>query len=487
MTEPAPRADMSPTPLAVDLDGTLTRTDTLYEAIAAALFKRPLATLLAVPQLLRGRAPFKRRIAAITPLDVDSLPLNEELVAHLAAERDAGRALHLVTAADDAIAQALAERTGLFDSAQGSDGARNLKGAAKRDHLCERFPGGFAYAGDSAADMPVWRAAKGVVVVAAKPGVAAKAKALGQPVEAEFPRPKNGGLRTWRRAFRLHQWSKNLLMFAPLLLGHGFTDPANVLVVIAGFVIMGVVASGTYIVNDLADLSADRRHRTKHARPLASGAMPARDGLIAAALMIPAGLVAAFALAPLFGVLVGVYLATTLSYSLRLKRVVLLDAFILGALYTMRIAMGVAIVPAMAPPSPWLFTFSGFLFFSLALAKRHVEAYAALQAGRSGIPDRGYHPEDAPLTLALGVATATASVLILVLYLTEEAFPSGVYAMPQWLWTAPVVLSLWTSRVWLLAHRGELHDDPVEFAVRDRVSLALGCVLIAAFGFAVVM
>lgn len=465
-------------PLVVDMDGALLRTDTTFEGLARGLFQKPFSTLLALPALLRGRAHFKRRIAGIVEIDVESLPLREDFLAHLTKEHARGRALHLVSGSDHDVVQRVSARVGLFEIAQGSEGGRNLKGAEKAKFLGDTFPD-YAYAGDSPADLKIWRRAKGAILAGASPSTANSARKLGVPIEAEFPNPP-GGMRQWLKAFRLHQWAKNILLFVPLLLSGHLGQPELLLRCVLGFLILSLTASGTYLVNDLADLSADRRHRSKQTRPFASGALKIYQGMVVAPLLIGGGVAGAYWLSPLFAHGLVVYLITTLAYSLKLKAMPFLDVMILAWLYTLRLLMGVALAGSTA--SAWLLTFSMMFFFSLSLAKRHVELTAS--ADQDEIAGRGYTPKDAPLTLAFGVAGAVASLLIMVLYLMEEAFPSNVYAHPWALWLAPPIIGLWTMRVWLLAHRGVLDDDPVAFAVRDRVSIVLGVALTLAFALA---
>lgn len=467
-------------PLAVDLDGTLLRTDTLYEAIAANLRIAPVRTIGALLSAYKGRSTLKARLCDIGLPDVSTLPINEPFFEYLKAEKASGRCLHLATAADERIAIAVADRVGLFDSVEGSRPGRNLKAAEKRAALAARFPGGFVYAGDSRADLEVWKGADAAVFVDAAPDLREAALAAGAREEATFRAPAGSVLKEWRKALRLHQWSKNFLIFVPLMLAHLYDQPEAIVRIVCAFFIMGLVASGTYLVNDLADLVSDRRHRTKKDRPFAAGRLPVRDGLLAAPLLIAGGALAAFGLNPWFGVILLAYLSATLAYSFGLKRIAMLDVFILGFLYCLRILMGVAILGISL--SPWLISFAFFFFFAMSLAKRHVELVGvADRRSRELVSGRGYAPADAPLTLVTGVSMTAASILVLVLYLTEEAFPSGAYAHPDYLWAAPALVLLWTQRIWLLAHRGELDDDPVAFAVKDRISILLGLVLLMFF------
>ena len=465
-------------PLIVDMDGTLLRTDVLFEGIAKAFFSRPFATLDALRLLVTtSRAAFKRRIAELSELDLSLLPMRQDFVAHLQSERGRGREIHLYTAADHDTATKVAEHVGLFDSVRGTTGPVNLKGKNKLAEIRDRFPRGFTYAGDSHADVHIWQGAEGIVLAGASSGVVRRAKALGKPVEAEFSH--GGRLSAWWRALRVHQWTKNLLIYIPLLLSPLYADPRALMASGLGFIILSLVASGCYLVNDLADLAADRRHRSKRERPLAAGDLPIQHAAIAAPLLIGLGLVAALVLSPAFAAGLLLYVVTTLSYSLRLKRVPLLDVFLLGSLYTLRLIMGTLLIGVTL--SAWLLTFSMFFFVAMSLAKRHAELENAQAGVERRIAGRGYLASDAPLTLALGISLTTASNLILVLYMVEEAFPSGLYSASGWLWAAPLLVSLWTMRIWLLAHRGELDDDPVAFAIRDRISLGLGVLLALAF------
>jgi 4-hydroxybenzoate polyprenyltransferase len=282
--------------------------------------------------------------------------------------------------------------------------------------------------------------------------------------------------RIWLRALRAHQWAKNLLVFAPLALGGAaaLKIPA-ILSVIGLFVCMSALASGTYLINDLADLRSDRRHRSKKHRPLASGAISVRAGAFVALALIMAGLIGSVLISRTAAAGLMAYLLLTLAYSMRFKRSPILDVTVLGVLYSLRLLIGAA--AAQTTASVWLLTFALFFFVSLSLAKRHSEIVAAKASAQTILPGRGYLVEDGPVTLGLGISAAVASVLIVVLYLTDEAFPSGVYAHPVFLWAVPLMLHLWVSRIWLLAHRGQMDDDPVAFAVRDRTSLLVAALL----------
>lgn len=467
-------------PLVVDLDGTVLKVNPLHESLMALLLRRPWQGFRALIVLLtRGKAAMRGRIASFDVLDVDALPLREEVLAWLRAQTMAGRELHLISSADQRVVERLAARLQLFESCIGSDGRHDLHGAAKAAWLQRRFPQGFSYAGGSASELAVWQSAGSVVLAAARPAAARSIGRLNKPVEAEFPVPKVG-IALVLEQLRLHQWSKNLLVFFPLLLAHRFADLQGWLHMLLAFAGMGLTASATYLVNDLSDLSDDRRHPTKRNRPLAAGGFPPLAALAIVPPMLLAGFLLALAASAQAAIALGAYLALTLAYSLRLKRVPLLDTAVIGLLFTLRIVLGAAAIRT--PPSPWLLAFSMMLFFSLAMAKRQSEIAKALRmADIDRIVRRGYQPGDAVLTLVYGIASGVASLVISMLYITNGV-ATELYADPNWLWAVPLLLYLWQLRVWLLAHRGTLDDDPIVFALKDRTSLALGaCCLLALY------
>ncbi|MFT3722004.1 MAG: UbiA family prenyltransferase [Hyphomonadaceae bacterium] len=470
-------------PLVVDLDGTILCSDTLIEGIAAGLFQKPFLTLAGCAGAVVSVPRFKAWVFNNIDVDYDAIPANGPLVAWLRDEKARGRSIHLVSAANQGVVDRLADRFGLFDSAYGSSDTHNLKGRNKRAFILERFGPEAVYAGDARPDFHVWKGVGGAVYAGTSAGAASRLRKDGR-LEAEFARP-GASLAAWVRALRLHQWSKNLLLFAPLILAHAYGDMTSLTHTILAFLLLGIVASGTYLINDVSDLSSDRRHRSKRSRPLPAGIIPVAYALLAAPLLIGGGLVASWFLKPAFAIGEAAYVVLTLSYSLHFKRVALLDVFVLAGLYTLRLVMGA--IAAGVAHSLWLLTFSMFFFLSLSLAKRHVEVAAARIAPGERIKGRGYFPEDWPLTLSLGVGAAAGSILILVLYLVDSAWDTGVYKSPAYLGGLPVVIAFWTARIWLLAHRGELHDDPIVFAVRDRLSWALGGALFGLLAAAVVL
>ena len=478
-TERAPQR-RSP-PLAVDLDFTLIRTDILTECILAYVRQNPWRAFRVIGWLLEGKSVLKRRMAERYASDPAGLPVNETLVAYLKSERAKGREIYLATAADAVVAQKIADSLDVFDGVIATEGEVNVRGEAKARALTERFPDGFAYAGDDDRDLEVWPAAKEIVVVEASPKILAAAQKIRTP-STVFPREPLNAL-TVAKALRVHQWAKNALVAVPLVLGGRAFDPTAWSTVIAGFVLLGVLASSTYVLNDLWDLEDDRRHWSKKTRAFASGRIPIKYGLIGAPIGIAVALAGAWMIGPAAFTAFMAYLVVTLAYSLRLKRVAVLDVFTLASLFTLRLVIGIAL--AAVPGSPWLLVFSMFLFSSLSFAKRHTEVHRMTQNGAKKTNGRGYVAADAPFLMAIGVAAGMSAILVMVLYLINEAFRAGFYSTPAALWAFPCVLFLWLGRVWTLSGRDELHDDPVAFAVRDRASLTLGALMALAFLVAV--
>ncbi len=473
-----PAIDESLTPLVVDLDGTLLRTDLLYEKFALLLFSTPWILLLIPFWLLRGKAHLKREFARRTDLDVETLPVNAELLEWLRAEKARGRTLALVSASDEDVVRRVANRFGdLFDIVQGSDGSTNLAGARKLDALKARFGAHFTYVGDEHRDIVIWEYCRSAVLA----GRDSELRTRLSPtitVAQTFPTPA-ASMATWARELRVQQWAKNALLFVPLLLSGKFTDLTLFSHVALGFLTFSLLASASYLFNDMVDLRADRMHRSKSKRPLASGALPLRAALAALPVMavVVAGLLV---LLPWeFAAVAMVYLVVTLAYSYALKRMPILDLLALGFLFTVRILAGIA--ASETSISPWLLVFSMFFFFSLATVKRYSECRVMAAEGRSHLTGRGYHAADAATLMTLGIASGFCSILVFFLFLVDPLSPVSAYDRPQLLWMVCAVLAYWLGRAWLFAGRGEMHDDVVVFALKDRVSLALG-VLCAILG-----
>lgn len=452
-------------PLCIDLDGTLLRTDLLYESFLRMLAQKPWL-LFAIPfWLLHGKAHLKRQLSLHGPVDPATLPYDSRVVDLL--RSSAGRRRVLCTASDISLVEPIARHLNVFDEIHCSDGTINLAGVKKASLLVEKFgERGFDYAGNANIDLAIWKHAHSALVVNAGPSLARRAASVTQ-LAAHWP-DEGGGLRAWLKAMRLHQWLKNLLVFVPLLASHQFLEIKTVGTAALAFLAFGLCASGVYLLNDLLDLDADRQHPRKRLRPFACGRLTLRSGLIATPMLTVAGFLLAGWVAPAFMLVLSVYFFLTLAYSLRLKQVVMIDVVMLAALYTIRIVGGAAAIGVTL--SFWLLTFSMFIFLSLAMLKRYTELQMTLASGKLKPSGRGYHVEDISLVQTLGTAAGLVSVLVLCLYInTPES--QALYGQPIFLWMLCPVLLYWICRAWLLAHRGEMHDDPVVFAVKDAGSV----------------
>lgn len=456
----------SSVPLCVDLDGTLVTSDTLLESLLTLARQDPWALLYLPIWMLGGRASFKQRVAERVTPAAFRLPFRSDLIEHLEQQRRAGRTLILVTAANESTARCVAAYLGLFDRVMASDAQRNLKGAGKAAALVAEFgERGFDYAGDSRADLDVWSSARRALVVGS-PAFAERVAALA-PVEKVFERSA-ASLTDWANALRVYQWVKNLLLFVPLIAAHKANDVELVLHGLVAFLAFSLCASSVYLINDLFDLDADRAHPWKSSRAFAAGRLSISSGIAA----VPILLVPAFAIAArlpfAFMAILALYFAAALLYSLRLKRSAVLDVLVLAGLYTLRLLAGAAAVSV--PASFWLLAFSMFLFLSLALVKR-VGELGNLPADGSAA-GRGYRRDDLPVLLALGTASGYTAVMVFALYINSST-SELLYRHPRALWLLCPLLLFWVSRVWLVTHRGEMHDDPIVFAFRDPVSLWL--------------
>jgi 4-hydroxybenzoate polyprenyltransferase len=445
--------------------------DLLIIALFAYL-KASLPRLLRVAMwLLTGREHLERRLVAAGV--ASGLALSPRLAGLLDRASAQGRPVYLATSGCSPLLEALAAyHPAIAGTIVLLHGAGSPLGAAQ---LLQRFPEGYdAVANDHGVMTVVRHRPSGLLT--GGPGSAAT------DLAGDFDTPQVSMLRELVRSLRLHQCVKNVLVFVPLLLSGRFTMLSEVSETVLAFLALTSVACGTYILNDIWDVADDRAHWSKKERPIASGRLPAATALGFALLLIPAGLALAVAISwPTCGVLL-LYLALTLAYSLRVKVVPFLDGFTLASLFTMRLGLGV--VAADAPPSPWLFVFSMFLFSSLSYAKRYTEISRAMVRNGAGPGGRGYRPVDAPMVLTVGLAAGVGAVLIMVLYIVEEAFRSSFYGATAALWGFPPLVFLFIIRVWLVSVRGEMMDDPVAFAIRDKVSIGLLGLLLVCFGAA---
>jgi 4-hydroxybenzoate polyprenyltransferase len=438
-------ADLSPdsAPLFVDLDGTLIRVDTVEETFVAAFFRRPWSALLCLFWLLRGsrgRARFKSEITKLHMLDCQTMPYEQAVVDYLAGESARGRAIILATGANEAIAQRVAAHLGLFTGILSSDPDRNLVGREKARAI-RSYAGSdrFAYAGNSRADCDVWENAAEAILVNAKASYLERLEKAGKTVWVISLRRAI----LWRElieAARCYQWVKNGLIFVPILLAHRFLDWKTVLAAARGALAFSFLASSLYIVNDLADLEADRHHPRKRNRIFARGALSARAGILYSLTLLAMTAALAITLSPLARLLLVLYAVVALSYSFKLKTILFMDVTVLASFYTLRIFFGAAVTNISI--SVWTLAFAIFLFLSLALVKRQTEVAAFLRKEAPSKSNRGYLTEDLPQIGSLAAASAYLSVLVLALYINSPEV-RVLYSRPDLLWAICPLLVYW--------------------------------------------
>lgn len=415
------RQQAAPLPLLVELDWVLLRTSLRAELANRIITRHPFRGL-----------PLAFRLASGGKYDADgvlnpaTLPYSEAALEKLRAERTNGRELVLLARGDLRHAEAIAGHLGLFD------------------RICSAAPadsGSFEWLASE--ENPAWPS-----------------------------------LRTMLRGMRIHQWAKNLLLFVPLLGVHGYGDAAKVLEASIAFLAFGLVASSVYLLNDLADVAHDRLHPRKRQRVIASGELNLRQAWLAWPLLLLAGVsLSWFALSSTFTTLIVAYLVQTMLYSALMKQMPLIDVLILACLYTLRIIAGA--VAIRVPVSFWLLCFSMFLFTSLAFVKRYSELNALNGDKRQDayLQGRGYRYDDAPLVATMGISSGYLAILVLAMYIHDDK-TSQMYSHPELIWLACPLLMFWISRVWLIARRGWMHEDPIVFALKDRVSRILAMFLI---------
>lgn len=453
-------------PLAVDLDGTLSRANSIAEQLASVVRHRPWSAPSLLAALLRGRPAFKRLLQQLSPIERIDLPYHPSFVAYLKEQHALGREIILVTAADQSTATHVASLFPFLREGVGSGPDNNLSGRAKGAYLAQRYgEKGFVYAGNEVRDLRVWERAGGAIVVNPSMGLVRAAAKL-TTIETFFEdRPPR--LRTVLRQLRPHQWLKNILIFVPVFTAHRLGDQGALIHSLVAFAAFCAAASGAYVLNDLIDLPSDRAHPTKRARPFASGDLAIGLG----ALLFPALLLGAAILSWWLPVparlLLTAYVVVTLLYTFLLKKLPLVDVVVLAGLYALRLVMG-HLATGIAW-SPWLTGFALFMFLSLALLKRFCELLER-EDGRA--PGRGYHVGHRSTVGGVGIVAGCVAALIMVFY-AGSAHVQTLYAEPSYLYALCPVFLAWILRMWNIGYRGNMHEDPVLFTLHDLASVGV--------------
>ncbi|MEX1997154.1 MAG: UbiA family prenyltransferase [Candidatus Andersenbacteria bacterium] len=465
-------------PLCVDMDGTLVRTDTFIELVVALLKRNPLYLGALGWWLCKGRAYCKHQVATRVALSVKHLPYNTDLLTYLRQQHATRRPLFLTTASSVVVAQQVARHLGIFTGVVASSATLNFKGSHKAQALVKKFgERKFAYAGNAPSDLAVWAKAGEGIVVSSNPWLITRARQATYVTSIFGNRSKR--VTRWLQALRWHQWPKNILIFVPLMAAHKVTELTLVYNALLAFLAFCLASSSVYILNDLLDLEADRRHHRKRYRPFAAGTLSLSIGFFAVPLLLLASFGVSTLLPASFVWLLTLYLGLTLLYSFLLKQIILVDVFLLAVLYTIRLYAGAAATLVLV--SSWLTAFGMFLFLSLAVVKRFSEL-KHLEATASNAHGRGYTVSDSIPLAQIGIASGYLAAVILALYISSEEIYS-LYQTPILLWLLVPLQLYWISRIWFLAHRGVLEDDPLIFAMRDTVSyLVAACAMLVVLG-----
>ncbi|MFT6735656.1 MAG: 4-hydroxybenzoate polyprenyltransferase [Polaribacter sp.] len=463
------------TPLYVDLDGTFIKADMLYESLVIALKTNPLIIFMCVFWLAKGKAHLKYKLSQLADISTGSLPLNTSFHSFLIGEKEKKRKIILATASNEKYAKDVCSNFDLFDSFICSDEHTNLKGKSKLlkiQSLSERF----SYAGNSSEDFIIFKASTESILV--NPTNKAKKMALKVPTTLTFD-DDIVGIKVWFKQLRVHQWIKNILIFVPLLVTGKFLSLDYILLSTLGFLSFSSLASATYIINDLLDLSSDRNHDRKKSRPLAAGTISIINAKIVALILLIFAFCVALSMGGLFVYVLSLYLVLTLAYSFKIKQYICMDVIALASLYTIRIIAGATILNVSV--SFWLLSFSMFIFLSLAFIKRCAELKSLHEQGRSETPGRDYLVSDYSVLMSLGTSSAMLSVLMFCFYINSNVLVDQ-YQEPILLWLAVPALCYWNMRMWIKTHRGEMHDDPVVFSLKDKGShVTIGFIGFTAF------
>lgn len=469
--------------LCVDLDGTLCRTDTLWELAAQAFRRDPRAVLRAGICLARHRRPelFKADLADIVDFDARGLPWCREVLAEIHKARLEGRKVVLATASAARVAGAVAREIALFDEVFSSTRETNLKGHAKAKVLEQHFAT-FEYIGDSPADLPAWEAAGRAVCVVRKGRPLPSAAAGIQGMRA-LPVESPAGSGAWR-LLRPHQWVKNLLVFVPVLTSHRWSQPQDVAAASAAFVSLSLAASAVYCINDILDAPEDRHHPEKRHRPVASGVMPIPGAIAIAAALAGLAFAPAFYLPPAFSLALGAYFAFAAAYVVFLKRLENWDYSTLGVLYMLRVIAGGAATGIGC--SLWLLGFACVFFANLAILKRYSEILVWRREGIESMPGRAYLSRHARPLHRLGRVLSLASGLLVAVYAFSSQAGS-LYSSPLWLLGSAAALLVWERKMWFRAARGRILGDPVLYAAKWPFSFLCAGVAALCIVFAMVL
>ncbi len=453
--------------LSVDLDGTLIKTDLLFESFWSAFANDFLIPFKALFALFKGKAFLKDMLYASSSIDIKSLPYNLEVIKYIRSHRSNGGEVALVTASNEKFARNICKHLNLFDQVHGSSSTVNLKGLEKANLQKKLFgEGNFDYIGNSMADLQSWQISDKAITFNASKLVKRKCELCNANTLHLIEKSNFSFLSSFLKEIRPYQWVKNILVFIPLIAAQKF-DSTSLFQAFLAFIAFSSTASSVYILNDLLDIKADRNHPKKRKRPLAAGDLSFGLTSILGFFLLLIGLTFGFIIGGSFPAALLFYYSITVFYSIYLKRKALVDIFVLSGLYTIRLQAGG--IATNLEISFWLLAFSTFIFFSLAAIKRHSELVDLINRGQNSIENRGYKKSDLNFLRTLAISSGMISSLVLALYINSPKV-LDIYSNPKFLWISCSLFLFWIIRVCFKTDRGEMEYDPIIFAFKDSIS-----------------
>ena len=444
----------------VDLDKVLVVSNTVLEEFILFIKKNPLRILHVFFWFIRGKQYFSKRLGSEVELNVKSLPYNKDLVEYLNVHSRNAR-VYLVSRSGEAKLRLIADYLKLFDGYE----SLNIKDSKMLEYLTSQYGEDFYYISSSSKGVKIWK----------KMGKGMEIKSVSlfrlSSNKVDLIKNKKSFLKIFFKQIRLFQWTKNFLVFLPAFLAYQFFDKESWGELMSAFLSFSLCASGVYILNDLVDLSADRNHFKKRERPLASGDFSIELALWLMPILLTSSVLIGFTINKFFLFCLLAYFVLTTLYTFHLKSTLLLDSTLIAILYTLRVFAGSQ--AAQIEISNWLLIFSIFFFFGLALVKRYSEIYNVQHIGKQKLRERGYFSQDLTMVGQIGSGTSLLSIVVMALYIQSEA-KLVHYSRFQYLYFIIPILLYFVARIWILASRGVIKEDPFVFLVKDKVSYIVG-------------
>jgi len=461
--------------LVVDLDQSLLKIDLFKEVLAVSLINNPRVFFKTILLAIYNKAKAKDFLAKNTKIVYDTLPYDNLVIDIIANYRAKGFQILLATGAPKEYALPIAKHLGLFDNVIATDENKNNVGGEKLEAIRKTIGDDFIYLADSKKDLPIWLHCKKAILVGKNNVLQKEFKKNGVEIIDEINTRKSF-LAIIAKQLRIHQWSKNILVFVPAIAGHSLFEEGIFFEIFLAFCTFCLISSGIYIINDIHDIDSDRKHPINKDRPITSGQLPVNLALFISMIMFIIGAMLTLGLGFLFSIVISSYILLNIIYTCYIKQVIILDLILLMTFYTIRLLAGYVSLAVL--PSPWLLSFSIFLFFSLGLLKRYIEIILLQEKNVVTISGRGYSLKDSNILMTMGVSSSIIAGLVLLLYTGSENV-TVLYNRPIILIALVPIYLYWITWMWLMAERGKMESDPVIFAVKNKSTyIVLACLII---------